>query len=266
MIFVNEEKMDFKCFPDGTSSFRFDPIPAERQTGFTYNIKWLYDDDKECILLWYIVKHIRTYSDAEIFLYLPYIPNARMDRVKGVDEVFTLKWFAEFINELRFDLVFVNDPHSNVATALINKVVICGVKKYIKGVRSILGDKTSVLYCYPDEGAAKRYSEQLEGEYVFCIKHRDWRTGKIERLELTNPDAVKGRDVLIIDDICSRGGTFTFTAKALKEAGAKDIYLWVTHCENTIEKGTVLTDGLISRVFTTDSIYRGSHEKITIIQ
>lgn len=118
--------------------------------------------------------------------------------------------------------------------------------------------------CYPDEGSAKRYSDLMEAEYIFGIKHRDWRTGKIERLELTNPERATGRNILIVDDICSRGGTFTHTAKALKAAGAKRIYLYVTHCENTILDGTVLTDGLISHVFTTDSILRISHDKITV--
>ena len=126
-------------------------------------------------------------------------------------------------------------------------------------------DDKNVLLCYPDEGAAKRYSSQAGREYVFCIKHRDWRTGKIERLELTSPEKVTDRNVLIVDDICSRGGTFTFTAKALKEAGANEVYLYVTHCENTIHSGTVLTDGLIRHVFTTDSIYRGHSEKISLI-
>ena len=67
-----------------------------------------------------------------------------------------------------------------------------------------------------------------------------------------------------MDDICSRGGTFTHTAAALKSAGAKGIYLYVTHCENTIFNGSVLTDGMITQVFTTDSIYRGKHERITV--
>ena len=122
-----------------------------------------------------------------------------------------------------------------------------------------------LLLCYPDEGAAKRYSELMEAEYIFGIKHRNWRTGKIERLELTDSWKVIGQNVLIVDDICSRGGTFTYTAKALKEAGAKEIFLYVSHCENTILQGDVLTDGMISRVFTTSSILRASHEKISII-
>ena len=79
------------------------------------------------------------------------------------------------------------------------------------------------------------------------------------------PEKVNGKDVLIVDDICSRGGTFTRTAKALKAAGAKSICLYVTHCENTIEKGDILTDGLIDTVYTTKSIYRGNNEKVVII-
>ena len=67
--------------------------------------------------------------------------------------------------------------------------------------------------------------------------------------------------VLIVSDT---HGRHTSLDRALKEAGAKEIFLYVTHCEDTIFKGSVLTDGLISHVFTTDSIFRGSHEKITV--
>lgn len=259
MISVNGRPVDFTSFPDNTTSFRF--VSCNEK----YDILWKYDEDKECMLLWYLVHHIRENSHhSPINLIMPYIPNARMDRVKAVDEVFTLKWFAEFINSMCFDRVVVHDPHSNVATALLNRVVPVGVEKEIANVLDIL-DNENIILCYPDEGAAKRYASQAGRDYVFCIKHRDWRTGKIESLEMTTPEKVKGKDVLIVDDICSRGGTFTFTANALKQAGANDIFLYVTHCENTICYGSVLTDGLIKRVFTTDSIYRGNHMNITTI-
>lgn len=264
MILVNGRQIEFTQFPDGTTSFRFDP-ESENWFDESTAIVWKYDGDHECILMWHLVHHVRSVvgQDAFVQLVMPYIPNARMDRVKKSDEVFTLKWFAEFINALMFDRVTVFDPHSNVAPALINNVHIAQPDKHIWKVITAIGD--NLLLCYPDEGAAKRYSELLDAEYIFCIKHRDWRTGKIERLELTTPEKVSGRNVLIVDDICSRGGTFTHTARALKNAGAEDIYLYVSHCENTISDGLVLTDGLIRHVFTTDSIYRGEHENITII-
>ena len=72
--------------------------------------------------------------------------------------------------------------------------------------------------------------------------------------------------VLIVDDICSRGGTFFYSAQKLKEAGATDIYLYVTHCENTILEGELIKSGLVTRIFTTDSIYSGKDENINIIE
>jgi len=69
-----------------------------------------------------------------------------------------------------------------------------------------------------------------------------------------------------VDDICSKGGTFYHSAKKLKELGAKEVYLYISHCENSILQGEVLTSGLIERVFTTDSILTEEHEKITVLK
>ena len=74
----------------------------------------------------------------------------------------------------------------------------------------------------------------------------------------------KGKKILIVDDICSRGGTFYHSAKKMKELGAEEVYLYVTHCENTILEGDLLTSGLIEKVFTTNSIFTKEHEKIEI--
>lgn len=89
-----------------------------------------------------------------------------------------------------------------MATALIDNVLVVQPNELIQKAIDAIGED-DLLLCYPDEGAAKRYSELLEAEYIFGIKHRNWRTGKIERLELTTPERVAGRTVLIVDDICS---------------------------------------------------------------
>ena len=56
------------------------------------------------------------------------------------------------------------------------------------------------------------------------------------------------------------------TAKKLKEMGAKDIYLVVTHCEDTIFEGDILKTDLIKNVFTTDSILTKKHEKLVVVK
>lgn len=126
---------------------------------------------------------------------------------------------------------------------------------------------------YPDEGAMKRYSGMINKPYCFGVKNRDWETGKILSLSvLGQPEEIYGRDVLIVDDICSRGGTFLHSARKLKEIGAKNIYLYVTHCENTILEGECLDevyrlDGdLIRRIYTTDSIFTKEHPKIEVFK
>ena len=69
-----------------------------------------------------------------------------------------------------------------------------------------------------------------------------------------------------MDDICSRGGTFYHSAKKLKELGAKEVCLYVTHCENTIIEGELLTSDLIEKVYTTNSIFTKEHEKIEVFE
>ena len=120
---------------------------------------------------------------------------------------------------------------------------------------------------YPDEGAGKRYSGMIPLPYSFGIKKRDWATGQIKGLDAAgDTDSIKDKNILLVDDICSKGGTFYFSAKKLKELGAKNIYLYVTHCENTIFEGEILKGELFSRVFTTDSILTKTDEMIHIFK
>ena len=84
---------------------------------------------------------------------------------------------------------------------------------------SDITDNQFMLF-YPDEGAMKRYSGMINKPYAFGIKDRDWYTGAIKGLEVSgSTDLIKNNNVLIVDDICSRGGTFYHSAKKLKELG-----------------------------------------------
>jgi ribose-phosphate pyrophosphokinase len=258
-------------FPDGTLHLN---LPDER----IYGVKWNYESDAELFTLICIAKH---YNDPSMELYLPYIPHARMDRVKSNEDVFTLKYFCEVINSLNFRRVWVMDAHSNVSLALLNNVKQMSVQDTIysavyKTTCEIAGGydhqermeaQADLVVFFPDEGAMKRYSASLPYKYAFGIKKRKWETGKIEGLDVAGcVDDIKDKIILIVDDICSRGGTFYHSAKKLKELGAKEVYLYVTHCENTILEGDLLTSGLIEKVYTTNSIFTKEHEKIEVFK
>ena len=255
-------------FPDGTKLIKYNPTFVEG----AYRITWLYDNDGELFQLIALVKHLKSKARCRIWLNLPYVPNARMDRVKNSDEVFTLKAFADTINWLGFEGVTICNPHSTVSEALFDRVSVdfdCVVED-VKRVLDISPNKIDVLY-FPDEGACKRQGDLLKDfnlPVAFGIKKRDWMTGKILGIDIAGFDDLKGKNVLMVDDICSRGTTFVKSAEKLKALDAGKISLYVTHCENTINDGEVLkNNGLIDTVYTTNSIFRGvASHKLKVIR
>lgn len=262
MIKINNHPVSVNRFPDGTFLIKKNIVPVYE---YGVRITWLFESNEEMISLMYLVKHLNSHGITDISLKMPYIPNARFDRVKHQEEVFTLKYFAEFINSMNFKKVEVLDPHSYVSEALISNIKIETPKDIVESLIEQKLDKHNLIMFYPDSGSEKRYSSMFNLPYAFGMKKRDWGTGEIKGLDVISQGDIKGKNILIVDDICSRGGTFYHSAKALKELGANNIYLYISHCENTILEGDLLDSGLIEKVFTTNSIFTKEHEKIEVL-
>lgn len=264
MIKCNGKQVELKHFPDGTLLIKELAPDTENVV-----VTWLYENNEEMVALYFLVNHLQSKGLKNIELNMPYIPNARQDRVKAPEDVFTLKYFAKMINSLGFSKVTVLDPHSYVSEALLDNICIKTPKANVEKVLDKIseGGKEDVLLFYPDEGAMKRYSAMCDKPYVFGIKKRDWTTGEIQGLDVQGQtQLIEGSTILIVDDICSRGGTFYHSAKALKALGAGKINLYISHCENSILDGDLLTSGLIEKVYTTNSIFTKNHEKIEIME
>lgn len=243
MIMVENTKVIQETFGDGTLKCvipNFDSIVTDNPA--TINIRWCYDNDAELFTLWSVVNQLRDAVNCEFELTMPYIPHARQDRnVSG--RVFTLKYFAKIINLLNFKKVYVLDPHSDVSGAVIDRIqqlpALIDTYKHLKD---------DFVIMYPDAGAAKKYS--ANNNAIIGNKHRN-TDGRVVSYELLNfiPGTKK---VLIVDDICSYGGTFVAAAKELKSRGVEQICLCVSHCEENIFKGEVFD--YIDKVYTSDSI------------
>lgn len=273
MIKINvngyEEIVKENRFPDGTLLLNIDII-FNFEDYREATVSWFFDNNEELVTLIYITKSLQAHGVTSIYLNMPYIPNARQDRVRNNSDVFTLKYFTEAINWLGFDSVRVLDPHSHVSEALIDNIIIDTPDNYIDNVLRLITKETNnddITLFFPDEGSKKRYADMLNSPYCFGVKRRDWKTGEIQGLDVIGDEEfICDKDILIVDDICSRGGTFYHSAKKLKALGANKIYLYVTHCEDTILKGDLLESGLIEKVFTTNSIFTKEHEKIEVME
>jgi ribose-phosphate pyrophosphokinase len=252
MLQIENKKVDFTKFPNGETNIVFPFSLVITPVTSRIDIHFLYEEDGDLIKLLFLKKHLDSnFPGRFITLHVKYFPYSRMDREKG-GTVFTLKYVTEFINSLNFQRVLLEEVHSDVTLALLNH---CVNSNTTASLYAMIPNKQEGHYVlYPDAGAEKRYSSQIAYPKVLVgSKTRDWATGVITGLTIYG-DQLQGQEVYILDDLCSRGGTFMASAKALKEKGAGDIYLVVAHCENTILEGDIFKTDLIKKVYTTDSI------------
>jgi ribose-phosphate pyrophosphokinase len=65
---------------------------------------------------------------------------------------------------------------------------------------------------------------------------------------------VKGKTCIIVDDIIDSGGTIVNAAKALKERGAKEVYVYITHGVLSGEAIEKIKKSVIKKLVITDTI------------
>lgn len=293
MIKINGKEVFFvRHFNDGTQLIRF---PKEFDINVisldnTLKFEWYYDSDEELLTLQYLVAYYRSVNTKpciKFVLFVPYLPNARMDRVQeffdefktNPKEVFTLKFFCDIINSMNFDQVITYDVHSNVAKSLINNYInidpITNISKVISEIKSFNND---LVVCFPDLGALKRYGALscFKGiKLIYGVKCRDWETTKItgmtvisaegdENIDLTNTN------VLIVDDIIGTGQTMSLVIRKLKEYNVNKIYLEASHTENNALSSDneyikpLVDDRTIEKIYTSNSILRQNNKNVKL--
>ncbi len=263
MLKINGDPVEMHSFSDGTSFIKIARSVSDHIEDAVM-VAWYYEGEHELPALIYLTRQLQDIGCENIHLHMPYIPNARLDRTHSPREVFTLKYFAEIINSLHFKTVTVLDPHSHVSRALIDRLIIKRPTNHIRAAISYIKSQgfESPMIFYPDEGSMKRYSDRVMLPFAFGIKKRDWQTGEILSFEI-HGEETSGKNVLIVDDICSRGSTILCSARALKNAGAGNLFVFVSHCENTVVDSPLAKSGLIEHFYTTNSIFTARSDLFT---
>lgn len=182
----------------------------------------------------YLLDYLETNHPSVLLnTYLWYIPNGRQDRQNGNDQVintFTLQSVAKLLKSSSHVIVQTVDPHSKVSVELIAPSSVMEQAEAFKAVADRFDFETEVVVA-PDKGSilkATALSEKLKRPLVIADKIRDPVTNAITGTQIVS-GSVKGKRVLIADDICDGGRTFKELAKVLKEEGATHVTLYVTH-------------------------------------
>jgi len=140
------------------------------------------------------------------------------------------------------------------------------IKALVKAVPDVKLDKNNLMMISPDEGAMSRsmyYSSVIGLDLGMFYKRRDYTRvvdgrNPIEAHEYLGK-SVKGKDVIVVDDMISSGDSIIDVAYQLKQKGAKRIFVFSTFglfCNGFDKFDEAYEKGLISKVFTTNLNYR----------
>ena len=269
MIKVNGIPIRTETFPNRETKVK-DFISQVKTPDCLVELK--YESDQDLINLMFIKNRLDDLGKSPS-LFVRYMPYSRMDRqIEG--DLFTLKYVAGFIAKMGFTKVTVMEPHSSATLDLlraqgVNANVIYPTKKWVQQIMGQDNYTNRDHVAFPDKGAQMRYHdiEQTLPNVLTFDKVRDPYTGKIQGIDLASGAVNKASKCIILDDLCSRGGTFMAVGDKLKTSGAKQVDLLVAHCEDTIFDGDLLKkDSPVDTIYTSDSLLTKLHPKIKLME
>lgn len=225
--------IEVKKFPDGETYIRIHSDVSGKKVVYVNSLQ--HGPNELIIETLYTLDTLKDLGAREIHAVIPYMAYARQDERFNPGEAVSILCLAKLFKSLKLDGIYTIDMHLHRITKpekifgskFYNLTGVRELAKYIKEHHRI--DKNTVVIG-PDEEAeqwAKIMAEELGGiEYSVLEKRR--LTAEEVVIEAKGID-VKNRDIVIVDDIISTGGTIVESVKALRKLGAKDIIVAAVH-------------------------------------
>lgn len=234
MLLLNNEPIDYFLFSGGEFQLKL-PHKIEEERAI---LKWKPVDASEITFLALAVSALKNMGVWDIDLDILYLPYARQDRVCSPGEAHSLEVICSFLDKLGLTTIRIWDVHNESKTQeLFHETTVCFVTATnIFDRYHVLDDfdTSNLILCAPDDGAYPRVADLCNYfDYSLPVvigKYRDPESGKITLMQWNKHNrCIEGWNILIIDDICDGGATFNQAAQILKEQGAVNLYLYVTH-------------------------------------
>ena len=190
----------------------------------------------------------------QVEVILTFQPFALQDKSFETGEASSGRWAIETIAKA-CNKVYVLSPHAPDSLEWVKNLKDQGLYKIIDVIPDLVEfareefryDKDCIIVA-PDEGAQERYKIDGFGKS---------RTNSY-RVQLHGDLDVKGKCVIVIDDLTKSGSTLLKARDRLLEQGAKDVALAVAHVVPLVERGEELLERLIEKcnhkIVTTNSV------------
>ncbi|MGB6462734.1 MAG: ribose-phosphate pyrophosphokinase [Nitrosotalea sp.] len=243
---------ELRVFPDGESKVTLKGKPS----GKIIVVQSIHPPvDSNLIRALSLVSQARRYS-SQVYAVIPYLGYARQDREFLPGEIVTISLVAKMFKSVGATRIIIVDIHSMVALNLFqiptkNVSAIEELVKYFKKLKL-----KSPLVVSPDIGGierARNFARLLGIDFIALEKQRDRRTGEVA-IKQGNHHNVKGRDMILVDDMISTGGSIVKAAEYLKKQKCGKIYATCTHALLMRDAEKKIKQAGVTKIVSTNTI------------
>jgi len=204
------------------------------------------------LMIW--IDCLRRASARAVTAVIPYFGYARQDRKDEGRTPITAKLVANLLERAGADRVLSVDLHAAQVQGFFDIPVdhLSASPVLVKWFKSL--KITNKVFVSPDVGNVKRaqvYAKLLGGE--ICIIDKRRKSGSETEVSHIIGD-VEGKNVLMVDDMITTASTITKAVKAVRDQGAKDIYIGASHAIFAGEAMKRLSDCPFTKLAVTDTI------------
>ena len=184
---------------------------------------------------------LRRASARRVTAVIPYFGYARQDRKSGSRTPISAKLVANLITEAGANRVLTLDLHAGQIQGFFDIPVdnLFAAPLFSRDIKQRFAGRPLMIVS-PDVGGvvrARAIATRLNCDLAIIDKRRD-RAGMSEVMNVIGD--VRGKDCILVDDICDSGGTLCNAADALARNGARSTSVYVTH--------GVLSGGAVARI------------------
>jgi ribose-phosphate pyrophosphokinase len=170
-------------------------------------------------------------TSSEVIAVIPYMGYARQDREFLPGEIVTMKVLGKLFKGAGASKIIAVDIHSMIGFKhfTIKTKNVSAIPELVRYFKKL--SLKDPLVVSPDQGGkerAKEFAKELGSEFIALEKKRDRKTGKVQ-IKTKNLDEVVNRDLILVDDMISTGGSIVKATQFLKKQKCEKVYVACTH-------------------------------------
>jgi ribose-phosphate pyrophosphokinase len=256
-------KVTYTKFSDGEFEVSFETTVRGSELFIVQSTFSPVDNLFELLLL---IDAAKRASAHHIYAVIPYYGFARQDRKSKPRVAIGAKLVANLLTAAGVDRIITMDLHSDQIQGFFDVPVdhLYASTIFVPYLRDL--NLPNITIASPDTGGTKRanaYAKFLNCDLVICYKQRE-NPNQVSDMMLIGD--VKGKDVVLLDDIIDTAGTISKAANLIYESGANSVRAMCTHpifSGNAIEN---IENSALTEVIVTDTIpVTKQSSKITVL-